>query len=30
MSAVNVKVADDENWFEHLSTEQSGPGITPA
>jgi hypothetical protein len=30
MSAVNVKVAEDENWLEHLSTVQFGLGMIPA
>ena len=30
MSAVNVKVVEDENWFEHLSIPQFGLGRIPA
>ena len=30
MSAVNVKVVEVENWFEHLSTPQFGLGTIPA
>jgi len=30
MSAVNMKVVEDENWFEHLSAVQFGLGMTPA
>jgi hypothetical protein len=30
MSAAKVKVVEDENWLEHLSTLQFGLGITPA
>ena len=30
MSAVNMKVVVEENWFEHLSTVQLGLGMTPS
>jgi len=30
MSAVNVKVVEDENWLEHLSIPQFGLGTIPA
>jgi hypothetical protein len=30
MSAVNMKVVEDKNWLEHLSTAQFGLGMIPA
>ena len=30
MSAVNMKVVEDENWLEHLSTAQFELGMIPA